>query len=67
MSSVVSSNSGIVTKWNPKNLEIRTLSVEKTLEPLVIQVTTLVNNKGPSNKKKGKSKRPKVRFFSQFF
>nr|CAB3234268.1 catenin alpha-2 [Phallusia mammillata] len=58
MSSVASSNSG--QKWNPKNLEIRTLSVEKTLEPLVIQVTTLVNNKGPSNKKKGKSKRPKV-------
>ncbi|CAK8697210.1 unnamed protein product [Clavelina lepadiformis] len=58
MSSVASSNSG--QKWNPKNLEIRTLSVEKTLEPLVIQVTTLVNNKGPSNKKKGKSKKPKV-------
>jgi len=56
--STVSSNSGL--KWNPKNLEIRTLSVEKTLEPLVIQVTTLVNSKGPSNKKKGKSKRPKV-------
>jgi len=58
MSSVASSNSG--PRWNPKNLEIRTLSVEKTLEPLVIQVTTLVNNKGPSNKKKGRSKRPKV-------
>nr|XP_002131748.1 catenin alpha-2 [Ciona intestinalis] len=58
MSSVASSNSG--QKWNPKNLEIRTLSVEKTLEPLVVQVTTLVNNKGPSNKKKGRSKRPKV-------
>lgn len=56
--STVSSNSAI--KWNPKNLEIRTLSVEKTLEPLVIQVTTLVNGKGPSNKKKGKSKRPKA-------
>jgi len=56
--STVSSNSTM--KWNPKNLEIRTLSVEKTLEPLVIQVTTLVNSKGPSSKKKGKSKRPKV-------
>jgi hypothetical protein len=25
-------------KWDPKNLEIRTTSVERTLEPLVIQV-----------------------------
>ena len=25
-------------KWDPKNLEIRTKSVEKTLEPLVTQV-----------------------------
>lgn len=40
-------------KWDPKNLEIRTMSVEKTLEPLVLQVTTLVNTKGPSKKKKG--------------
>lgn len=43
-----------VLKWDPKNLEIRTMSVEKTLEPLVLQVTTLVNTKGPSKKKKGK-------------
>ncbi|XP_055907652.1 catenin alpha isoform X2 [Eupeodes corollae] len=47
----------IAMKWDPKNLEIRTMSVEKTLEPLVLQVTTLVNTKGPSKKKKGKSKR----------
>lgn len=26
-------------KWDPKNLEIRTMSVEKTLEPLVVQVS----------------------------
>lgn len=45
----------IALKWDPKNLEIRTMSVEKTLEPLVLQVTTLVNTKGPSKKKKGKS------------
>lgn len=44
----------ISLKWDPKNLEIRTMSVEKTLEPLVLQVTTLVNTKGPSKKKKGK-------------
>ncbi|GAB0095620.1 Catenin alpha [Sergentomyia squamirostris] len=47
----------LAMKWDPKNLEIRTMSVEKTLEPLVLQVTTLVNTKGPSKKKKGKSKR----------
>ncbi|KAF2347429.1 Vinculin/alpha-catenin [Trinorchestia longiramus] len=50
----------VVLKWDPKNLEIRTMSVEKTLEPLVLQVTTLVNTKGPSHKKKGRSKRAHV-------
>ncbi|KAL1122442.1 hypothetical protein AAG570_002773 [Ranatra chinensis] len=50
----------IALKWDPKNLEIRTMSVEKTLEPLVLQVTTLVNTKGPSKKKKGRSKRAHV-------
>lgn len=44
-------------KWDPKNLEIRTMSVEKTLEPLVLQVTTLVNTNGPIKKKKGKHAR----------
>ena len=33
--------SDLSAKWNPKNLEIKTRSVEKTLEPLVIQVKTL--------------------------
>ncbi|KAH8038212.1 hypothetical protein HPB51_024985 [Rhipicephalus microplus] len=47
----------VALKWDPKNLEIKTLSVEKTLEPLV---TTLVNTKGPSKKKKGRSKRAHV-------
>ncbi|CAG5128050.1 unnamed protein product [Candidula unifasciata] len=47
-------------KWDPKNLEIRTKSVEKTLEPLVTQVTTLVNQNGPSNKKKGRSRKAHV-------
>lgn len=28
----------ITLKWDPKNLEIKTRSVERTLEPLVIQV-----------------------------
>ncbi|XP_062357840.1 catenin alpha-1 isoform X4 [Cinclus cinclus] len=49
-------------KWDPKSLEIRTLAVERLLEPLVTQVTTLVNtsNKGPSNKKRGRSKKAHV-------
>ncbi|KAL0858288.1 hypothetical protein ABMA27_012190 [Loxostege sticticalis] len=38
----------LTLKWDPKNLEIRTTSVERTLEPLVLQVTTL---------RPGKSKR----------
>ncbi|XP_053321344.1 catenin alpha-1 [Spea bombifrons] len=56
-------NTGSVNfKWDPKSLEIRTLAVERLLEPLVTQVTTLVNtsNKGPSNKKKGRSKKAHV-------
>ncbi|TNN29057.1 Catenin alpha-1 [Liparis tanakae] len=54
-------------KWDPKSLEIRTLAVERLLEPLVTQVTTLVNssNKGPSNKKKGRSKKAHVLAASQ--
>jgi len=47
-------------RFSLKQLEISTLSVEKTLEPLVNQVTTLVNSKGPSTKKKGKSVRPQA-------
>jgi len=43
----MSTMSGPVTgtlqiKWDPKNLEIRTKSVEKTLEPLVTQVSCSV-------------------------
>ncbi|XP_033633202.1 catenin alpha-2-like isoform X2 [Asterias rubens] len=49
----------LVFKWDPKNLEIRTYSVEKTLEPLVMQVTTLVKTQ-PSNRKKGHSKKAHV-------
>lgn len=50
----------IILKWDPRNLEIRTKSVERTLAPLVTQVTTLVESSGPSNKKKGKSKKAHV-------
>jgi catenin alpha len=55
--SQAASNLGL--NWNPKHLEIKTRSVEKTLEPLVFQVTTLVSSKSPQ-KKKGKSKRAHV-------
>jgi len=34
----------ITLKWDPKNLEIRTMSVEKTLEPLVLQVRLLLGS-----------------------
>ena len=46
-------------QWNPNDLQIKTKSVEKILEPLVIQVTTLVSSKS-SQKTKGKSKRARV-------
>ncbi|XP_022797557.1 alpha-catulin-like [Stylophora pistillata] len=34
-----------MAKWDSKNLEIRSKSVEQTLVPLVTQITTLVNHK----------------------
>ena len=34
----------ITLKWNPKNLEIKTRGVERTLEPLVIQVSVVENH-----------------------
>lgn len=43
-------------KWDPNNIKIKSLTVEKTLEPLVTQVTSLVNNTGPCDKRKGQSK-----------
>ncbi|KAK7080612.1 Catenin alpha-1, partial [Halocaridina rubra] len=50
-----------VFRWNLKDLDIKTKSVQKTLEPLLMQVTTLVNTQGTtSKKKKGKSKRAHV-------
>ncbi|XP_038855825.1 catenin alpha-2-like isoform X4 [Salvelinus namaycush] len=59
---MTTATSPILLKWDPKSLEIRTLTVERLLEPLVTQVTTLVNtsNKGPSSKKKGRSKKAHV-------
>ncbi|CAF0738628.1 unnamed protein product [Didymodactylos carnosus] len=46
----------IYVKYNPKDVQIKTWSVQRTLEPLVTQVTTLISEQ-PSNKKKGRSKR----------
>ncbi|XP_030806832.1 catenin alpha-3 isoform X2 [Camarhynchus parvulus] len=51
----------IKLKIDPRNLQIQTFTVEKLLEPLIIQVTTLVNcPQNPSSKKKGRSKRARV-------
>ncbi|XP_041346007.1 catenin alpha-3 isoform X1 [Pyrgilauda ruficollis] len=51
----------IKLKIDPRNLQIQTFTVEKLLEPLIIQVTTLVNcPQNPSTKKKGRSKRARV-------
>nr|KAF6429164.1 catenin alpha 2 [Molossus molossus] len=36
---MTSATSPIILKWDPKSLEIRTLTVERLLEPLVTQVT----------------------------
>ncbi|XP_072726147.1 catenin alpha-3 isoform X1 [Ciconia boyciana] len=51
----------IKLKVDPWDLHIQTFTVEKLLEPLIIQVTTLVNcPQNPSSKKKGRSKRARV-------
>ena len=50
------SNAARQMNWNdPENFEIKTLSVERQLEQLVKQVTTLVDGK-PSNYRKVQSK-----------
>uniref|UniRef100_A0A8C0GKD1 Uncharacterized protein n=1 Tax=Chelonoidis abingdonii TaxID=106734 RepID=A0A8C0GKD1_CHEAB len=35
---MTSATSPIILKWDPKSLEIRTLTVERLLEPLVTQL-----------------------------
>ncbi|XP_075791023.1 catenin alpha-3 isoform X2 [Pelodiscus sinensis] len=51
----------VTLKIDPQDLQIQTFTVEKLLEPLIIQVTTLVNcPQTPSNQKKGCSKRARV-------
>uniref|UniRef100_A0A8C9LCZ8 Uncharacterized protein n=2 Tax=Archelosauria TaxID=1329799 RepID=A0A8C9LCZ8_PAVCR len=41
LGSMTSATSPIILKWDPKSLEIRTLTVERLLEPLVTQVSVL--------------------------
>ncbi|NXF10599.1 CTNA3 protein, partial [Smithornis capensis] len=51
----------IKIKIDPHDLKIQTFTVEKLLEPLIIQVTTLVNcPQNLSSKKKGRSKKAHV-------
>ncbi|XP_021115118.1 catenin alpha-3 isoform X5 [Heterocephalus glaber] len=57
----MSAETPIILKINPQDLQVQTFTVEKLLEPLIIQVTTLVNcPQNPSNRKKGRSKRARV-------
>lgn len=62
-SSVKKANGDLSFKWNFDNLQVRTKTVEKTLAPLVNQVTTLVesaNRGGASDKRRTKSKKADV-------
>ncbi|KAI5154846.1 catenin alpha-3 isoform X1 [Manis pentadactyla] len=59
--SSMSADTPITLNIDPQDLQIQTFTVEKLLEPLIIQVTTLVNcPQNPSNRKKGRSKRARV-------
>ena len=37
-----------VLNWDPSSLEIKTRTVEKTLEPLVLQVSIQIKYNGPN-------------------
>ncbi|KAM5245358.1 catenin alpha-3 isoform 2-T6 [Hipposideros larvatus] len=57
----MSAETPITLNIDPHDLQVQTFTVEKLLEPLIIQVTTLVNcPQNPSNRKKGCSKRARV-------
>ncbi|CAF1019992.1 unnamed protein product [Rotaria sordida] len=43
------------TKFNPTDVQIKTWSVQRALDPLVVEVTSLISEQ-PSNIKKGRSK-----------
>lgn len=57
---IMATSAAVNARWNLKDLEIRTYSVENALRPLAIQVTTLSNMKNSKKKGRGKSKRAKV-------
>ncbi|CDQ95080.1 unnamed protein product [Oncorhynchus mykiss] len=46
---MTTATSPILLKWDPKSLEIRTLTVERLLEPLVTQVGTHSFSRGFSS------------------
>lgn len=46
---MTTATSPILLKWDPKSLEIRTLTVERLLEPLVTQVGTRSFSRGFSS------------------
>ncbi|XP_035307549.1 catenin alpha-3 isoform X2 [Cricetulus griseus] len=57
----MSAETPISLNMDIQDLQVQTVTVEKLLEPLIIQVTTLVNcPQNPSNRKKGRSKRARV-------
>ncbi|XP_032697904.1 catenin alpha-3 isoform X1 [Lontra canadensis] len=57
----MSAETPVTLNIDPQDLQVQTFTVEKLLEPLIIQVTTLVNcPQNPSNRKKGRSKRARV-------
>ncbi|XP_074238405.1 catenin alpha-3 isoform X2 [Saimiri boliviensis] len=57
----MSAETPVTLNIDPQDLQVQTFTVEKLLEPLIIQVTTLVNcPQNPSNRKKGRSKRASV-------
>ena len=57
--SYLNGDSPVLLQWNPNQLDVQTRSVQKILDPLIIQVTTLVSSE-LSDKKKGKSKPAKA-------
>nr|XP_020024582.1 catenin alpha-3-like [Castor canadensis] len=57
----MSAETPVTLSIDPQDLQVQTFTVEKLLEPLIIQVTTLVNcPQNPSSRKKGRSKRARV-------
>ncbi|XP_011832283.1 PREDICTED: catenin alpha-3-like, partial [Mandrillus leucophaeus] len=57
----MSAETPITLNIDPQDLQVQTFTVEKLLEPLIIQVTTLVNcPQNPSSRKKGRSKRASI-------